>query len=106
MSTESMGNVHGFSGQFPWTWLTLSMDIVQSNRSNTPAGQCPWKMSTETMDILQTGLLIDTHIICLYGELSVIEAKLYHYLSNTFMSLFSHVACNVSLRYCNKDLKL
>ena len=58
MSTESMGNVHGLSGQFPWTQWTLSMDIVQSNRSNITAGQCPWKMSIKTIDILQTGFFL------------------------------------------------
>ena len=29
---------------------SLSMDIVHSTRSNTPAGQYRWKMSTESTD--------------------------------------------------------
>ena len=50
LSTESMDNVHRV-----WTMTMDSVDIVQSNRSNTPAGQCPWKMSTEAMDISTDG---------------------------------------------------
>ena len=51
MSTQSMDNFHGLSGQFSWTQRTLTMNIVQSTRSNTPM-----EMSTESMDFLQTGL--------------------------------------------------
>ena len=51
MSTQSMDNFHGLSGQFSWTQPTFTMNIVQSTRSNTPM-----EMSTESMDFLQTGL--------------------------------------------------
>ena len=51
MSTQSMDNFHGLSGQFSWTQRTLTMNIVLSTRSNTPM-----EISTESMDFLQTGL--------------------------------------------------
>ena len=79
MSTQSMDNFHGLSGQFSWTQRTLTMNIVQSTHSNTPM-----EMSTESMDFLQTGLNKIAHIarhagiLKLFQEFSVYSIKFVH----------------------------
>ena len=80
MSTESMDNFHGLRGQFPWTLQTLTMNIVQSTRSNTPM-----EMSTEFMDFLQIGVAhIARHadIFKLFQEFSVYSIKFVQYMAS------------------------